>query len=178
MKGERRACVLRMYSWRAYRRRYSACARTTNTACAFVCVYGRNEDQSEGLASRPVRKPAKKPHLEEAGFRLVESNARERRTTQSDVRARTALFSTPPRAACMLALLGAQGCTVEKHLPSQAAPGRGRWEPCAVRERPVPISRAAARPPSKGPTGRARRRGGESATRVGGRAASRPLSIA
>ena len=55
------AAHVRMYSWRAYRRRCSACARTTNTACAFVCVYGRNEDQSEGLASRPVRKPAKKP---------------------------------------------------------------------------------------------------------------------
>ena len=148
------------------------------TACTFVCVYGRNHDLCGAQANRPVRKPEKKPHLEEAGFRSVESIAWERRSTLCAARARAALFSTPPRAACTLALRGAQGCTVEKHLPSQAAPGRGRWEPCAVRERQGPISRNRRRALLQGPDGARRKRGGESATRDGVRATSRPPTCA
>ena len=124
------------------------------TACTFVCVYGRNHDLCGAQANRPVRKPEKKPHLEEAGFRSVESIAWERRSTLCAARARAALFSTPPRAACTLALLGAQTAqsrSVSRAQPTPDANG-GNRAPCE--RRPAVFLVTAARPSSKDPAGR------------------------
>ena len=146
------------------------------TACTFVCVYGRNHDLCGAQANRPVRKPEKKPHLEEAGFRSVESIAWERRSTLCAARARAALFSTPPRAACTLALLGAQTAQSRSVSRAPTPPGRKRWEPRAVRETSGCISRNRRPALLQGPGGARRKRGGESATRAGVRAASLPPS--